>query len=314
MRVIYMGTPEFAVTPLEQLIDNGYQVVSVCTQPDKTAGRGRSLVAPPVKKAALARGLPVIQPASLRKVNTVAELAAMKPDVIIVAAYGKILPQAVLDIPPLGCVNIHPSLLPGYRGTSPVPHAILKGDTFTGVSIMLMDAGMDTGPILSRAQVPVSRRDTTGSLMSRLSLVGTQMLLDVLPRLTRHEIVPWSQDDNMATYTGIINKNAGEIDWSLPAVNIERQVRAYQPWPGCYTTFRGQQLKVLEAVCPGMQVLPQEAGRVVTLKGSEAAFGIVTGEGILGVVRLQMEGKRAMSAADFLRGQRDIIGALLPSA
>jgi len=319
MRVIYMGTPEFSITPLEQLVDNNYQVVSVCTQPDKTAGRGRSLVAPPVKRVALVRGLPVIQPVSLRKAAAVAELVALEPDVIIVAAYGKILPQAVLDIPPLGCVNIHPSLLPRYRGTSPVPGAILNGDTFTGVSIMLMDAGMDTGPILSRAQVPISHADTTGTLMSKLSLVSAQILLDVLPRLARHELVPQPQDDTGATYTGIISKDAGEIDWRLPAVEIERRVRAYQPWPGCYTTSRGRQIKVLEAVPLGMRVHPQEAdtqdaGRVVALKGSGAAFGITTGDGIIGVVRLQMEGKRVMSAADFLRGQRDFIGTLLPSS
>ncbi len=314
-----MGTPEFAVTPLEQLVENNYQVVSVCTQPDKTAGRGRSLVAAPVKRAALASGIPVIQPVSLRKAATVAELAALEPDVIIVAAYGKILPQTVLDIPPLGCINIHPSLLPRYRGMSPVPGAIMNGDTFTGVSIMLMDAGMDTGPILSQAQIPISHADTTGTLMSKLSLVSAQILLDVLPRIARHELVPQPQDDTGATYTGTISKDAGEIDWRYPAVEIERRVRAYQPWPGCYTTFRGRQLKILEAVPLGMQahsqeIVTQEAGQVVALNKSTAAFGVVTGGGILGVVRLQMEGKRAMSAADFLRGQRDFIGTLLPSS
>jgi methionyl-tRNA formyltransferase len=319
MRVVFMGTPEFAVTPLEQLVDNGYQVVAVYTQPDRTAGRGRSLVAPPLKKAALARGLPVLQPASMKRGPVAAELAGLQTDVIVVAAFGQILPRPVLNIPSLGCVNIHPSLLPRYRGTAPIPEAILRGDTFTGVSIMLMDPGMDTGPILSRAQIPISPTDTTGSLMSKLSLVGAQTLLDVLPRLARHELVPQPQDEARATYTSLISKDAGGIDWQLPAVDIVRQVRAFQPWPGCYTTWQGRQLKVLEAVHLAMETVSpgedsREAGRVVALKGRSAAFGVITGDSILGVMRVQMEGKRVMSAADFLHGQREFIGAVLPSA
>lgn len=315
-----MGTPGFAVTPLEQLVDNGYQVVAVYTQPDRAAGRGRSLVAPPLKKAALARGLPVMQPASMKRGPVAEEMAGLQPDVIVVAAFGQILPRAVLNIPPLGCVNIHPSLLPRYRGTAPVPGAILNGDTFTGVSIMLMDPGMDTGPVLSRAQIPIAPADTTGSLMSRLSLVGAQTLLDVLPRLARSEIVPQPQDEDKATYTSLISKDAGGIDWKLPAVDIARRVRAFQPWPVCYTTWQGRQLKVLEAVHPAMDAVSpreedsREAGRVVALKGRATAFGVITGEGILGVVRVQMEGKRVMSAAEFMHGQRDFIGAVLPSA
>ena len=315
-----MGTPGFAVTPLEQLVDNGYQVVAVYTQPDRAAGRGRSLVAPPLKKAALARGLPVMQPASMKRGPVAEEMAGLQPDVIVVAAFGQILPRPVLNIPPLGCVNIHPSLLPRYRGTAPVPGAILNGDTFTGLSIMLMDPGMDTGPVLSRAQIPIAPADTTGSLMSRLSLVGAQTLLDVLPRLARSEIVPQPQDEDKATYTSLISKDAGGIDWKLPAVDIARRVRAFQPWPVCYTTWQGRQLKMLEAVHPAIDAVSpreedsREAGRVVALKGRATAFGVITGEGILGVVRVQMEGKRVMSAAEFMHGQRDFIGAVLPSA
>lgn len=315
-----MGTPGFAVTPLEQLVDNGYQVVAVYTQPDRAAGRGRSLVAPPLKKAALARGLPVMQPASMKRGPVAEEMAGLQPDVIVVAAFGQILPWAVLNIPPLGCVNIHPSLLPRYRGTAPVPGAILNGDTFTGLSIMLMDPGMDTGPVLSRAQIPIAPADTTGSLMSRLSLVGAQTLLDVLPRFARSEIVPQPQDEDKATYTSLISKDAGGIDWKLPAVDIARRVRAFQPWPVCYTTWQGRQLKMLEAVHPAIDAVSpreedsREAGRVVALKGRATAFGVITGEGILGVVRVQMEGKRVMSAAEFMHGQRGFIGAVLPSA
>jgi methionyl-tRNA formyltransferase len=190
---------------------------------------------------------------------------------------------------------------------------------------MLMDPGMDTGPVLSRAQIPIAPADTAGSLMSKLSLVGAQTLLDVLPRLARHEIVPQPQDEAGATYTSLISKDAGGIDWKLPAVDIVRRVRAFHPWPGCYTTWQGHQLKVLEAGPLGTAVPlktevispeedSQEAGRVVALKGGVAAFGVTTGDGILGVVRVQMEGKRIMSAAEFLHGQRDFVGAVLPSA
>jgi len=319
VRVVYMGTPEFAVTPLEQLVENGYEVVAVYTQPDRAAGRGRSMVAPPLKRAALGRGLPVMQPPSLKRGAAATELRGLRPDVIVVAAFGQILPRSVLDVPHLGCVNIHPSLLPRYRGTSPVTAAILNGDRFTGVTVMLMDEGLDTGPVLGRAQVPLSPGDTTGSLTSKLSLVGAQMLLDVLPRFARGEIVPRPQDEAGASYSGLIRKDAGQIDWRLPAVDIWRRVRAFQPWPGCYTTWRGHQLKVLEAVplesrAASPEEVPDEAGRVIALRGGAAAFGVITGEGILGVLRVQMEGKRAMSAVDFLRGQREFAGAVLPSA
>jgi methionyl-tRNA formyltransferase len=312
VRVVFMGSPDFAVTPLEYLIINQYQVVAVYTQPDRQAGRGRSLASPPVKRSALAHGLPVVQPARLRSPESVAQLAELHPDVIVVAAYGQLLPHSVLDIPVHGCINIHPSLLPKYRGVSPVAAAILAGDRFTGVSVMLMDQGMDTGPVLARAQVPVSARDTTGSLGEKLSLIGAHLLLDVLARWARGEITPQPQDEAGATYCGAISREAGEIDWHLSAVELWRQVRAYQPWPGCYTRWQGKQLKIIEAV-PLDVARPHEAGRVVALDGKEAAFGVATGDGVLGVLRVQLEGKRAMSAADFLRGQRQLIGAILPS-
>ena len=319
MRVVYMGTPEFAVAPLEHLFDDGYEVVGVYTQPDRAAGRGRSLAAPPLKKAAMARGLPVMQPTSLKRDTVAAKLAGLHPEVIVVAAFGQLLPRLVLDLPPLGCVNIHPSLLPRYRGTAPVPAAILNGDRFTGVSIMLMDPGFDTGPVLSRAQISVSPLDTTGSLTAKLSLIGAQMLLDVLPRLGRGELVPHPQNDAGATYTNPIHKDAGKIDWHLPAVDVWRRVRAFQPWPGCYTNWRGRQLKLLEAVplvtdAAAVGESPPEAGQVVAIGAGPAAFGVVTGDGVLGVVRVQLEGKRALSAAEFLRGQREFIGSVLPSA
>ncbi len=312
MRVVFMGTPGFAVTPLELLVLNQYQVVAVYTRPDRTAGRGRSLVAPPLKKTALARDLPVFQPANLKSERAVEQLAGLNPDVIVVAAYGQILPQSVLDIPAHGCINIHPSLLPKYRGVSPVPAAILAGDAFTGVSIMLLDKGLDTGPVFARAQIPISAKDTTASLMAKLSLIGGQLLLEVLPRWSKGELVPQPQNEAGATYAGMISREAGEIDWSLPAVDIWRRVRAYHPWPGGYTRWRGRQIKIIQAV-PLREEAAAEAGQVVALDKEEAPFGVGTGDGVLGVLQVQLEGKRVMPAADFLRGQKRLIGAILPS-
>lgn len=312
MRVVFMGTPEFAVPSLEHLVLDRYQVVAVYTQPDRPAGRGRALVSSPVKGAAQARGLKVIQAASFKQPEAVAQLADLHPDVVVVAAFGQILPRAVLDIPAHGCVNIHPSLLPRFRGVSPVAGAILSGDEFTGVSIMLLDEGVDTGPVLARAQVPVSPLDTTGSLTARLSLVAAHLLLETLSGWLRGEVAPRPQEEAEATYSGMISKEEGGVDWRMPAVDVWRRVRAFQPWPGCYTRWQGRQLKIIEAVPLPGEGSP-EAGRVVALNEKGAAFGVGTGDGVLGVLWVQLEGKRAMPAAEFLRGQRQLIGAVLPS-
>jgi len=314
LQIVFMGTPEFAIPCLEHLVLNQYQVVAVYTQPDKPAGRGRSLVSSPVKRAALTWELPVVQPVSLKGAEVVAQLAGFHPDVMVVAAFGQILPRSVLDIPHYGCINVHPSLLPRFRGASPVAAAILAGDEFTGVSIMLMDAGLDTGPILARAQIPISAQDTTGSLTAKLSQVAARLLQEVLVCRLRGDITPQAQDEAEASYSGSITKEEGEIDWHLSAIDIWRRVRAFHPWPGCYTRWQGRQLKIIEAVpLPGETAI--EVGRVVALspatQGSEAVFGVGTGDGILGVLTVQLEGKRAMSAAEFLRGQRQFIGETL---
>ena len=313
MRVIFMGTPEFAIPSLEYLVLNQYQVVAVYTRPDKPAGRGRSVVSPPLKRAALAWKLPVVQPVNLKSAEVVTQLVELHPDVIVVAAFGQILPLSVLDIPGCRCINIHPSLLPRFRGASPVASAILAGDEFTGVSIMLMDRGLDTGPVLARAQIPISAQETTGSLTAKLSLIAAQLLLEVLPRWSRGELTPQPQSEAEVTYSGSISKEDGELDWRLPAVDIWRRVRAFQPWPECYTGWQGRQLKIIEAVPLPAEKTP-EVGQVVALTASleaKAAFGVSTGEGILGVLKVQLEGKRVMSAAEFLRGQRQFIGAIL---
>jgi methionyl-tRNA formyltransferase len=312
MRIVFMGSPRFSVPSLEQLLINRYEVVAVYTQPDRPAGRGRALVPPPVKEAALRWGVPVIQPESFRSSEAIAQLEILKPDVIVVCAYGHILPQTVLDVPSYQCVNVHFSLLPRHRGASPVAAVILAGDEFTGVSIMLVQKELDTGPVLSAAAIPVSPRDNTGTLTEKLSLVGANLLQEALTGWLHGESTPRPQNDTGATYFPQVKKADGEIDWHLTAVEIWRRVRAYYPWPGCYTTWRGKQLKITEAVLlPGEGI--SEAGRVVALPGPKAGIGITTSEGILGVLKVQLEGKRDMSAADFLRGQRDFIGSVLPS-
>jgi methionyl-tRNA formyltransferase len=309
LRFVFMGSPQFAVPPLEYLLANSYQVVAVYTQPDRPAGRGRDLVSPPVKRVAESRGLTVVQPASLKEAGAVEQLEGFSPDVIVVAAFGQILPKPVLTMPHLGCLNIHPSLLPRFRGASPVASAILAGEEFSGVSIMVMDEGLDTGPVLSRVQIPISARDTTGSLTAKLSWLGAGLLGEVLVHWTRGELTPQPQDASEATYCGPITKEEGEIDWRLSAVDIWRRVRAFNPWPGCYTRWRGKQLKIIEAV-PLPEESTSKAGEVAPT--SKAGFGVGTGDGVLGVLRVQLEGKKALPADEFLRGQRDFMGAVLP--
>jgi methionyl-tRNA formyltransferase len=311
LRIIFMGSPVFAVPSLERLVVNGYDVVAVYTQPDRPAGRGRTLLFPPVKVAAERSGIPVVQPESLRSPQALAELASYKPNVIVVCAFGQILPQAVLDIPPRQCLNVHFSLLPRHRGASPVAAAILKGDVFTGVSIQLMRAKLDTGPVMAAAAVPVLDSDNTGSLTDKLSVVGACLIQEALTGWWRGDVNPRPQDETAASYFGQIKKEDGEIDWHWPALTIWRRVRAFNPWPGCYTTWRGKMLKITDAVVlPGMA--GAEAGQVIGLTGRGEMVGIGTGDGVLGVHRLQLEGKRTMDVAEFLRGQREFIGAVLP--
>jgi len=308
MRIVFMGTPEFAVTPLQCLLRNGFEVAAVYSQPDREAGRGRMLASPPVKIAAQNAGIPIYQPEKLRSAEEINHLASLKPDVIVVAAYGQILKEAILNLPPYGCLNIHPSLLPQYRGVSPVTAAIRNGDEFSGVSIMQLDKGVDTGPVLGQVKVRLADWDTTGTLTEKLSSIGGQLLIELLPRLIAGKLVPTPQDGKLASYTKKLEKADGEINWSKPAVEIWRQVRACQPWPGAFTHWQAKQLKIIEAV-----LLPGESttrGRVISLPG-KPFLAVETAAGILGLVQVQMEGKRVMTGEEFLRGQRQIIGCYL---
>jgi methionyl-tRNA formyltransferase len=307
-RVVFMGTPEFSVPSLQALLAGPYNVVGVVTQPDRPRGRGRKPVSSPVKQISLERGLEVFQPRSLRQPEAIADLAGLEPDVIVVAAFGQILLPEVLVLPTRGCLNVHASLLPRWRGAAPVQAAILAGDQVTGSTIMLMDEGMDTGPVLAQAALGIDAEDTGGTLSQRLSLQGADLLAETLPRWLAGEIEPWPQDDRWATLCRPLRKDQGRIDWSRPAPEIARAVRAYNPWPAASTTWRGQSLKILRAVCLVGDAVGQRPGTVLERPEPGA---VVTGDGLLGLQVVQLAGRRAMPIADFLRGQRDLIGSRL---
>ncbi len=327
VRIIYMGTPQFAVPALEALIagrepdkvlPEGYEIATVITRVDKPVGRGQEIVYSPVKQAALAHDIPVWQPGSLKKPENIEALSAYKADLYIVAAFGQILPQAVLDQPRYGTLNIHASLLPRYRGVSPISEAILQGDSETGVTIMLLDAGVDTGPLLLKRTVPLTGKETTGSLTETLAQVGAQALMEALPLWIGGQITPTPQDETRATHTHMLRKEDGEISWQRPAAVLARIVRAYTPWPGAYTHWRGKLLKIVhahalevepEAPIPGETLPPGTVSR--REEGGQQVLAIVTASGLLIVDRLQLEGKRAMSAAEFLRGYPQIVGEVL---
>ena len=304
-----MGTPQFAEVILECLLHSPYRVVAVYSQPDKPVGRGREVAWSPVKRLAMEHKIPVIQPTTLKSVEAVEELASFKPELIVVAAFGHILSQEVLSLPKFGCVNVHPSLLPQHRGPSPVASALLRGDQLTGVTIMLMDGGMDSGPILAQREVGISLEDTTGSLTQKLAEIGAELLLETLPRWLDGELKPQPQDESQATYSKVITSEDGKIDWHLPAVELWRRVRAYNPWPGCYTWWQGKRLKIHEAV-PFSEAGNGEVGKVIALP-EPASVGVVTGRGILGLCQIQLEGKRRMGVGEFVRGQRNFIDSIL---
>jgi len=321
MAIVFLGTPAFAVPSLRRLADEGYEIAAVYTQPDRPAGRGRYLTPPPVKTAALAMGLPVRQPESLRDPSALTDLASLHPEVGIGVAYGQILRQEALAIPAKGMLNVHPSLLPRHRGASPIPAAILAGDRETGATIILMDPGIDSGPILAQRSLPIEDRDTAGTLTEKLAPLAASLLAQTLPRWLRDEIHPQPQDHSLATKTPLLKKERGAIDWSLPAMRIWRQVRAYNPWPGAYTTLDGQVLHIWEAwPLPGKGAPP---GTVVALREEQqvglppqadrGAFGVQTGDGLLAVLSVQRQGRRRLAAAEFLRGARDFIGRRLAS-
>lgn len=297
-RIVFMGSPDFALPTLQALHD-AFDVVGVVTQPDRPAGRGRGLRPPDVKVLADELGLPVIQPKTLKSPEALAQLEAWAPDVIVVAAFGQILRENVLNLPPFGCVNVHASLLPRWRGAAPVQAAVLHDDV-SGVTIMKMGKGLDTGPILSQRTIPIPPEMTAGELFNELAVLGAELLVETLPGYLADEIVPQPQDDTLATYAAKISKSDGELDLSQPAVTLARKVRAYSPWPGTFHDFEGQNLKVHRATA-----LPDKAAepgqRLVV--DDKPAWG--TGEGLLILDEVQLAGKSRVSGEAFLRGAKN---------
>ncbi len=309
-RVIFMGTPQFAVPTLSALIAHT-NVVAVVTQPDAPSGRGNTLTPPPIKTLAQQHNLLVLQPPSLKPPEVVAQLRELKPDLIVVAAFGQILRRAVLELPPHGCINVHASLLPRWRGAAPIGAAIAAGDAETGVTIMQMDVGLDSGPMLSQARVLIQPSDTTGTLSEQLATLGAQLLIDTLPRWLNGSLSAQTQDESQVTTCRTLTKADGKIDWSRGAVEIERHVRAMQPWPQAWATWQGKPLKIHAAAVANAVSVNGTIGALTQI--GKSRIGAQCGAGVLELVSIQPEGKKAMPAADFARGQRDFVGGVLDS-
>lgn len=309
-RIVFMGTPEFAVPVLDALAHTPHKIIGVFTRQDKPAGRGGKLQASPVKQLAQTRNLPIHQPKTLRNAQALALLRDLAPDVIVVAAYGLILPPDILVIPPRGCINTHASLLPRHRGAAPIPAAILAGDTETGITLMQMDEGIDTGPVLAQRAIPIADDDTTGTLTTKLARLAAELLIEQLPRILAGEIVPQPQDESRATLTKTIHKQDGLIVWTQPAMEIARRVRAFNPWPSAFTFWNGAQLKILRAN-PSAEKMDAEPGRVIKVQDKVV---VATGNGALILREVQLAGKRAMEIDEFVRGQRNFVGAILKNS
>lgn len=308
-RIIFFGTPEPAAKALRALVEDGHDVVAVFTRPDRVSGRSRKPRPTPVNEAAVELGLPVHTPRGLRGEDVLSDLAGTPADIFVVLAYGRILPPAILALPPRGVLNVHPSLLPLYRGPSPVVTAIRDGASETGVSVMLLDEGMDTGPVIAQsAPVPITESDTAESLTDQLFTMGVDLLVEAIPAWERGDIEAVPQDDALATVTSLVEKSHGELDFGAPARHIARSIRAYHPWPGTFTRWDGKLLKILEASV--FEAGEDNRPGVVSISDGRLIIG--TGEGSLDVKRLQLEGRGAVSAAEFLRGYPAIEGAHLP--
>ncbi len=306
MRVIYMGTPDFAVSVLEAIIEKGHEVIAVLTQADKPKGRGKEIQYTPVKEAALKHNIPVYQPLKVRGDKELEdELRSLNPDIIVVAAYGQILPKPILEMAKYGCVNVHASLLPKYRGAAPIQWSIIDGESVTGVTTMMMNEGLDTGDMLDKAEVKIEDDETGGSLHDKLAEAGGKLVIETMEKLENGTATRTKQDDSVSTYAKMLNKSLGDIDFTKPAVQIERLVRGLNPWPSAYTFLGGKTLKVWKSYVmsdtneiDGYNNL--EAGQIAMI--GKDYIGIKTGEGMLCITELQMEGKKRMDTKSFLAG------------
>lgn len=312
MRLIFMGTPTFAIPVLAGLTNlTDLEVVAVYTTPDRAAGRGRTTQTSPIKDYAVEHGIQVKQPETFRSDEVQAELAALEPDAIIVAAYGKLLPKPILDIPPFGCLNIHPSLLPRHRGPSPVATTILNRDGVTGVTIMLLDEGMDTGPLIAQHEFFLQGDENTEDLTKALFELGGRLLVDTLPKWKSGEIQSATQDESIASVSQKLERSDGLVDWTLTADELERRARAFTPWPGLFTSWNANNLKLVDVSYHGVDSSKWEPGTVFQTDDPEIPAVVATSEGFLGLKTIQLEGKRPVSVKDFLNGAPDFIGSKL---
>ena len=301
MRVVFMGTPDFAVGTLEALLQSRHQVVAVVTQPDKPKGRGKAMQFTAVKEVAVRAEIPVLQPKKVRKPEVVEEIRQFHPDVSVVVAFGQLIPKAILDMPQYGCVNVHASLLPKYRGAAPIQWAVIDGEEKSGVTTMQMDEGLDTGDMLLTEEVVLDSQETGGSLFDKLSEVGAGLLLKTLDELEAGNIHPQKQPKESTTaYAAMLTKKMGEIDWTKSAVQIERLVRGLNPWPSAYTHLGQKTLKIWRAAVHPLSEQKKEPGTVILM--DKKHFGVQTGDGMLEILELQLEGKKRMDADAFLRG------------
>lgn len=310
MKIIFMGTPDYAAGALRALLKTGHEVVLAVTQPDKPKGRSGEPVRTPVKICAQEAGIPVMQPRRIKNPEAVAGLKAYPADLYIVAAFGQILSQEILDIPRLGCLNIHASLLPKYRGASPIQHAIIDGEKETGITIMRMDAGIDTGDMLYKKSIPIEADDNYETLHDKLTALGGEAITEALALLEQGKLIPEKQDDALSCYAPLIEKEFGRLDFTKSAVALDRLIRGVTPWPSAFTSYRRKQLKIWRAV-PELSVnsFAREPGEIV--KVENGAVTVATGEGALRILELQLEGKKRMSSQDFLRGVRMQPGEVL---
>lgn len=310
MKVVYMGTPDFAVPPLRALVKAGYEVVGVVTQPDKPKGRSKALLPPPVKEEALKYNIPVYQPLKVREPEFMETLKNLAPDVIVVAAFGQIIPKAILDLPEFGCLNIHASLLPKYRGAAPIQQAVINGDKEAGVTIMKMGTGLDTGDMISRASVLLAEDETGGSLFDRLSELGAELLVKTLPSVFDGTAVYEPQPEESPTpYAGMITKQMGLLDFQKDAETLERLIRGLNPWPSAYTYLNGKTLKIWKAAVEKSGSEPENPGTII--KADKDGIHVVCGQDILILQEVQLEGKKRMDAAAFLRGCHVESGTML---
>ena len=313
MRIVFMGTPDFSVPALKALVEAGHQVIAVVTQPDKPKGRGKEVQMTPVKIQAMEYGIPVYQPAKVREASFVEVLKGLEADVYVVIAFGQILPKAVLELPKYGCINIHASLLPKYRGAAPIQWCVIDGERETGITTMMMDVGLDTGDMLEKAVIPIEEKETGGSLHDKLSMAGGDLILSTLKKLEEGTLVRTPQTDEGTCYAQMLTQSLGDIDWNQGAVSIERLIRGLNPWPSAYTMWNGKTIKIWAAdVIAGREAadflsepgVPAETGTApgTVVCSDKRGLVVCTGGGLLSIRELQMEGKKRMDTPAFLRG------------